>query len=58
MAKAIVDASLPEGMCNIPKGWQRFQCEEGNYQELTSGQINPVSLNQSYNDILVEVSKM
>lgn len=58
VAKAIVDASLPEGMCNIPKGWQRFQCEEGNYQELTSGQINPVSLNQSYNDILVEVSKM
>lgn len=55
--KALVDASLPEGMCNIPKGWEKYQCIEGCYQELTSNRINPVNLNQSYNDTLVEIQK-
>ena len=55
--KASIDASLPEGMCNIPKGWERTQCIEGCYQELTSNRINAVNLNQSYNDTLVEIQK-
>lgn len=55
--KARIDPGLPEGMCNIPKGWQRDQFISGGYQELTSRMINPVSLNQAYNEVLVEVEK-
>lgn len=55
---AKVDTALPSGMCNIPKGWQRDQVFEGGYQELTSGVIDPVSLNQAYGDVLVEVEKV
>lgn len=55
--KAVIDAGLPEGMCNIPKGWQRDQFIEGGYQELTSRRLNPVTVNQSYSDVLVDVQK-
>lgn len=55
--KAVVDGSLPVGVCNIPKGWERWQTVEGSYQDLTSRQLNPVTLNQTFNDILVEIEK-
>lgn len=55
--KAVVDGSLPVGVCNIPKGWEKWQTVEGSYQDLTSRQLNPVTLNQTFNDILVEIEK-
>ena len=54
---AVVDGSLPVGVCNIPKGWEKWQTVEGSYQDLTSRQLNPVTLNQTFNDILVEIEK-
>lgn len=55
--KATIDASLPRGMGNLPKGWQRDQFIAGGYQELTSRYLNPITVNQSYADVLVEVKK-
>lgn len=56
--KAVIDPSLPEGMCNVPKGWQRDKFIAGGYQELTSRRLNPVNVNQSFNDVLVEIRKV
>lgn len=56
--KARIDPGLPDGMCNIPKGWDKHQCIDGCYQELTSRRINPMNLNQPFNDALVEVQKV
>lgn len=56
--KARIDNGLPEGMINIPKGWDRHQCIEGSYQELTSRRINPMHLNQPFNDCVAEIEKV
>ena len=56
--KAIIDNSYPQGTCNIPKGWERWQSIDGCYQELTSNRINPVSFSQSFNDTLAEIEKV
>lgn len=55
--KVRIDGGLPQGMCNIPKGWDRHQCIDGCYQELTSRAINPMSLNMLSNDTRVEIRK-
>jgi molybdopterin-containing oxidoreductase family molybdopterin binding subunit len=56
--KAVVSDALRPGLVNIPKGWQRNQFREGGYQELTKSYLNPVTINQSYFDVLVEVRKV
>lgn len=56
--KVRIDTALPEGMCNIPKGWDRHQCIDGCYQELTPRTINPMSLNMLSNDTRVEIQKV
>jgi molybdopterin-containing oxidoreductase family molybdopterin binding subunit len=55
--KAIVSSGMRPGLVNIPKGWQRNQFREGGYQELTKSYLNPVTINQSFFDVLVEVRK-
>lgn len=56
--KAFIDNGLQEGMCNCPKGWQRDQFIDGGYQELTSRYLNPVSVNQIFSDVIVEIEKV
>jgi molybdopterin-containing oxidoreductase family molybdopterin binding subunit len=55
--KARLTEALPPGMINIDKGWQRSQFAAGGYQELTSDRKNPITLNASFFDTLVEVRK-
>lgn len=56
--KASVSAGLPEGMCNVAKGWEKWQSMDGCYQELTSIEANPVTLNQSFGDVRVEIERV
>lgn len=55
---AAINNGLPEGMCNIPKGWQRDQFISGGYQELTSSAVNNRSMNANFFDVLVEIRKV
>lgn len=55
--KVIVSEGILQGMCNTPKGWQRYQHKEGGYQELTADHKHPITLNCSFFDTLVEVRK-
>jgi anaerobic selenocysteine-containing dehydrogenase len=53
--RAIVNDALPSGLISIPKGWQRHQFVAGGYQEITARHLNPLTVNQSFFDTLVEV---
>ncbi len=55
--KVIVSEAVRKGMCNTPKGWQRYQHKEGAYQELTNDHKHPINMNCSFFDTLVEVRK-
>jgi anaerobic selenocysteine-containing dehydrogenase len=56
--KVVFNPGVKAGSVNIPHGWQRSQHLAGGYQELTSSSTNPISLNFSYNDLMVEVRKV
>ncbi len=56
--KAVFNPAVRPGCVNIPHGWQRTQHRGGGYQELTNASTNPISLNFSYNDLMVEVRKV
>jgi molybdopterin-containing oxidoreductase family molybdopterin binding subunit len=56
--KVVFNPGVRPGSVNIPHGWQRDQTKLGGYQELTSYETNPISLNFAYNDIMVEVIKI
>jgi anaerobic selenocysteine-containing dehydrogenase len=56
--KAVFNPAVRPGSLNIPRGWQRSQHRAGSYQELTNVSTDPVSLNFSFNDVLVEVRKI
>jgi molybdopterin-containing oxidoreductase family molybdopterin binding subunit len=55
--KAKLNPSLRPGLVNIDKGWQRSQFAAGSYDELTAAHKNPITLNCSFFDTLVEVQK-
>ncbi|MCI8469699.1 MAG: molybdopterin-dependent oxidoreductase [Eggerthellaceae bacterium] len=56
IVKALINRGIPEGIINCPKGWQRDQyAGYGSFQDLTHGQISPVSGNQIQFDVLVDV---
>ena len=55
--KVIVSEAILAGMCNTPKGWQRYQFKEGGYQELTNDHKHPINMNCAFFDTLVDVRK-
>lgn len=55
--RAVVDPGLPAGMCNVPKGWEKNQFIDGDFQDLTSDYCNPSTVNQSFYDVLVDIQK-
>jgi molybdopterin-containing oxidoreductase family molybdopterin binding subunit len=55
--KVKLNPSLRPGLVNIDKGWQRSQFIAGSYNELTAAHKNPITLNCSYFDTLVEIQK-
>lgn len=57
VVKAVIDDSLPEGVCYIPKGWQRNQFIDGCFQELTSNAVDTCSGGYAYYDAVVDVKK-
>jgi molybdopterin-containing oxidoreductase family molybdopterin binding subunit len=57
IVKAVVTEGICQGVVAIRKGWQNNQFIKGGYQRLTKLHINPITLNQSYNDTLVEIEK-
>lgn len=56
--KAIIDDSLPAGLSNIPKGWERDQTVEGGYQSLSFRYVNPVTVNQQFAEQRIEIVKV
>ncbi len=57
VTKVLIDDALPEGLCYIPKGWQRSQYIDGCYQELTSNKNDFCSGGYNFYDASVEVKK-
>ena len=55
--KAILSEAIRPGMINIARGWELNQHIEGSCQELTASHFNPVTVNQSFFDVLAEVRK-
>lgn len=55
--KACISNGIPEGVVNVPKGWQRSQCIEGGYNTLTGDESSPLSINFAYFDTLVDFRK-
>jgi molybdopterin-containing oxidoreductase family molybdopterin binding subunit len=59
--EVVVKATLTEGarpgVVNLPRGAQNFQFKSGGYQQLTQEHINPITINQSFFDALVDVEK-
>lgn len=53
----LVDPSLPQGMCRMPKGWQREAFAEGGYQELTNPNIDDWAVAFCFYDTRVDVRK-
>lgn len=56
--RAIVDDSLPAGLSNIPKGWERDQTIEGSYQSLSYRYVNPVTVNQQFGEQRIEIERV
>ncbi|MEM3734602.1 MAG: molybdopterin-dependent oxidoreductase [Nitrososphaerales archaeon] len=56
-ARAKLNPSLRPGLINMDKGWQKRQFAAGSYNELTPAHKNPITLNCSFFDTLVEVQK-
>lgn len=57
VAKATINDSCCPGLLYSPKGWQRNQCIEGSFQELTNGYVNPMAVNFAYYDVRVDIRK-
>lgn len=55
--KATITDAAPKGFLHIPKGWQRNQFIEGSYQNMTSSECDPLSVNFAFFDTLVDVRK-
>ena len=57
VAKAVVTEGVKSGVLSYPKGWQKHQMKAGHFQELTGTLVDPVGVNQSFFDTLVEMRK-
>lgn len=55
--RAVVTAAVTPGYLNMPKGWQRNQFISGSYQEVTNVSTDPMGVNFTFFDTLVEVKK-
>lgn len=56
--KAVLSEAIRPGMLNVARGWEMDQHIAGSCQELTAYHFNPVTVNQSYYDVLAEVRKV
>lgn len=57
VVKALIDDSLPEGVCYIPKGWQRHQFIAGGYQEMTMNAGDACAGGYIFYDAVVDIRK-
>jgi molybdopterin-containing oxidoreductase family molybdopterin binding subunit len=57
VVKAAITEGARPGAVSIPRGAQNKQFKSGGYQQMTQAYINPITLNQSFFDVLVEVEK-
>lgn len=55
--KARVDGSIPPGIVNIAKGWQRSQYVEGSMQELSNPKMDPYACAFAFYDTRVNFRK-
>jgi molybdopterin-containing oxidoreductase family molybdopterin binding subunit len=57
VVKAVFSQALKPGVMKFPKGWQKKQYIAGDMAELSSSSFDPVGVNCSFMDELVEVRK-
>jgi molybdopterin-containing oxidoreductase family molybdopterin binding subunit len=57
VVKAVLTEGARPGVISLPRCGQVKQYVAGYYQQLTQTYINPITLNQSFFDVLVEVEK-
>ncbi|MBR2790699.1 MAG: molybdopterin-dependent oxidoreductase, partial [Eggerthellaceae bacterium] len=57
VCRMVIDDKVCDGICYIPKGWQRFQFIAGGYQELTNDKNDLCAGGYSFYDAAVEVKK-
>ncbi|MDE8702350.1 molybdopterin-dependent oxidoreductase [Adlercreutzia equolifaciens] len=57
VVKARIDGSIPPGIVNIPKGWQRRQYVEGSMQELSNPKMDPYACAFAFYDTRVNFRK-
>lgn len=55
VAKAVHDPGLRPGMLVYPKGWQAHQFLSGSFSEILSAEFDPVAVNSSFFDNVVEM---
>ena len=55
VAKAVLNEGIRPGCTVYPKSWQQNQFKAGSWSELLTSVYDPVGVNESYFDNLVEV---
>lgn len=58
VVRARISHALPEGVLDLPKGWQEDQYIAGHYQDLTSDYAHPMVENNAFCDTLVDFEKV
>lgn len=65
--KAHLSNTLPQGIINVPKGWQRHLYSElrkyedgtlGSYQDMTNPKFNPIGIDHVFYDARVNIEKI
>ena len=57
VAKAVLTEGIVPGLTCMPIGWQQNEFKAGHYNEVTNGNLEPVTQTQSFYDTLVEIRK-
>lgn len=55
VAKCVYNNGIRPGCMVYPKSWQAYQHKAGSWSELLTSEYDPVGVNESYFDNLVEV---
>ena len=55
VVKAVYNDGMRPGVVMYPKGWQKHQMVAGNWTEVLTAEYDPVVVNQSYFDNMVEL---
>lgn len=57
VAVARISNGVPSSLLLYPKGWQKYQFKSGSWSSLTSSDFDPVAVNNSFFDTVVDIRK-